>query len=258
MRQADVLCDIGGITFCDGREIFLLYNVLSILPAMLLKVPVVKLSQAMGPFNGRINRFLASNILPRCHQIFARGDVTVEYLQTLGLARDRWQNAADVAFGYDESFSLTQENRLAIERLTKGYRHRPSRGHQTVALVPSSLVMKKNPAYVSRLVSLIRDLDAAGHDVLLLPNATRAGTGKARNNDLEVIQRIVDELSFASPDTLKRVHHVDFDMNTAGIRGLMSFADLVVTSRFHGMVAALADSDSRRCHRLEPQIRGGP
>jgi colanic acid/amylovoran biosynthesis protein len=43
------LIDLAGVSFIDGREKFLPFNILTILPAMLLGVPVVKFAQAMGP-----------------------------------------------------------------------------------------------------------------------------------------------------------------------------------------------------------------
>ena len=52
---ADAVLDEGGITFVDGRGKFLIYNVATILPALILRTPVVKVAQAMGPFHGRLN-----------------------------------------------------------------------------------------------------------------------------------------------------------------------------------------------------------
>ncbi|WP_226638598.1 polysaccharide pyruvyl transferase family protein, partial [Novosphingobium profundi] len=75
LRDADVLLDQGGITFCDGREKFLLYNVASVLPALFMRVPVVKCAQAMGPFRSRVNRLAARAILPRMRLIVSRGRI---------------------------------------------------------------------------------------------------------------------------------------------------------------------------------------
>jgi polysaccharide pyruvyl transferase WcaK-like protein len=240
LRQADVLCDIGGITFCDGREIFLLYNVLSVLPAMLLDVPVVKLSQAMGPFRNPLNRFLASRVLPRCRQVFARGKKTAEHLNEMGLEPERWREAADVAFAWQPEFSLTRENPDRVERLEQAVAQSMPAHGKLCAIVPSSLVMKKSDDYIPALGELAIDLVAAGVRVLLLPNATREGIDKGRNNDLFAIRRLIDWITSHSPDSLGEIFSVDFDLNTGGIRRLLAKADVVVTSRFHGMVASLA------------------
>ena len=62
--DSSVLLDQGGITFTDGREKFLLYNVASILPAINVGTPVVKCAQAIGPFRHPINRLASRVFLP--------------------------------------------------------------------------------------------------------------------------------------------------------------------------------------------------
>ena len=240
LRDADVLCDVGGITFCDGRELFLLYNVLSIVPAMLMGVPVVKMSQALGPFQNPINRFLARRILPQCHHSFARGSVTEAHLRELGVNNACWSAASDVAFSFAPEFSLSRENSERLSKLESRYNARSGETFQTLAVIPSSLVMQKNSSYIDCLVEFIRDIIIAKNHVMLLPNATRDGSGKTRNNDLVAIKQIVDTLSVQHPEVLRHVTAVDFDANTEGLRRLMRHADVLVTSRFHGMVAALA------------------
>ena len=76
IAKADVLLDQGGITFVDGREKYLIYNIASILPAMFVKTPVIKCAQALGPFKGRRNRFWAKRFLPRVTAIVSRGAVS--------------------------------------------------------------------------------------------------------------------------------------------------------------------------------------
>ena len=43
------------------------------LPAHILKVPVIKFSQALGPFENKFNKIIAKIFLPLCKIIFARG-----------------------------------------------------------------------------------------------------------------------------------------------------------------------------------------
>lgn len=238
IRSADMMCDLGGITFCDGREIFLPYNVLSVLPAILLDVPVVKLSQAMGPFNNRLNRLLARWILGRCERSFARGEQTATHLNELAIPADGIGTAADVAFSWKREFTLTSENEPDIRQLERQL----SSGEfaSTVAIVPSSLLMGKSPGYIDAMAGLVANLVESGHRVLLLPNATRQQSGKPRNNDLVAIKEVLRVIRRQSPEKMDRVVAATFDINTAGIRQLLGQCGLVVTSRFHAMVAALA------------------
>ena len=236
LRECDALLDVGGITFCDGREIFLLFNVLSLLPALLLRVPVYKLSQAMGPFNSRMNRIAARWTLGRCAKVFSRGEKTSEHLRTLGLPADKWNAASDIAFAYSAEYSLTRENDELVQQLDAQLERLRADGRRVVSIVPSSLLYKKCDQYVAKLAGLIRELLRADLHVVLLPNATRAGVEKARNNDLVVIEQIVGMLGEGER---QHVTAVTFDVNTASIRQLLRHSELVVTSRFHGMVAAL-------------------
>src|SRR5688572_14770578 len=71
LRDSDVLIDLGGISFSDGRALYLPFNVLCIYPAMLLQVPVIKLAQAMGPFHNLSTRVAARAFLRHCHHVVA-------------------------------------------------------------------------------------------------------------------------------------------------------------------------------------------
>ncbi|MCX5754464.1 MAG: polysaccharide pyruvyl transferase family protein, partial [Candidatus Krumholzibacteria bacterium] len=98
--EADVLLDVSGISYVDGRSAALLYNVACNLPAILVGTPLVKLSQALGPFRNPTNRAAARLILPRARRIYARGKATEEHLASLGLANAA--AAADLAFALNE------------------------------------------------------------------------------------------------------------------------------------------------------------
>ena len=110
LTEADVLLDQGGITFVDGREKFLLYNIASILPALMVGTPVIKCSQALGPFKNPINRFFAKIFLPKMKVIVSRGSITQSYLNELGLKNTI--EGADYAFLLD----LTEKEKKSAEK----------------------------------------------------------------------------------------------------------------------------------------------
>jgi polysaccharide pyruvyl transferase WcaK-like protein len=245
LRESDVLLDLGGITFVDGRERFLPFNVLTLAPAMFLGVPVVKLSQAMGPFNSRWNRLAARAMLWRCRRIFARGGITADHLSRLGLPEVRWSRAADVAFSYQPDDSLSSENEEKAAAILQAMAQ-PAAG-PWIAFSPSAVMheqaARRGGDYVGELLTAIAALAERRPEAsfLVLPNATREGQATLRNNDLAVIEmmrsRAEGELAL---DALRRVVWVDFDLNTRSIRRLIGRASVLVTSRFHAMVAGLA------------------
>jgi polysaccharide pyruvyl transferase WcaK-like protein len=241
LDQSDVLIDLAGVAFIDGREKFLPYNVLTLVPAFILNTPVIKFSQALGPFQHRLNRLLAKPTLKLCKQIFARGASTHEHLQSLKLKNLYPAPVADVAFRHRPEYSLSSENlhRVAelIERLQQ--ERRP-----LIGVCPSSVLAAKdlhdNGGYTESLTTLCDNLKKQGYAILLFPNATRHDLSpKLRNNDLPVIQKIAQRLT-ANGDSPGAVYAVDFDINTNGIKQLMPFCKTLMVSRFHAMIAALS------------------
>jgi colanic acid/amylovoran biosynthesis protein len=241
LDASDMLIDLAGVSFIDGREKFLPFNILTLVPAMVLNTPVVKFSQALGPFRHRINRLAARMTLKFCRQIFARGLSTFEHLQELQLDGLYPSPVADVAFLHRPEFSLTTENPEALARLSEQLQ---TQSRPLIGLCPSSVLaaksLKNNQGYTESLSLLCEQLLEQGYAVLLFPNATREASGdRLRNNDLPVIKEIREKVLAHRPETTA-LYSVTQDINTNGIKQLMSFCQIVMVSRFHAMIAALA------------------
>ncbi|MCD6577154.1 MAG: polysaccharide pyruvyl transferase family protein [Anaerolineaceae bacterium] len=239
---SDVLLDIGGITFSDGREKFLPFNILTIWPAMLLGVPVVKMAQAVGPFRKLINRFFAKIFLKRCCYIFARGEKTEAYLKDLKYPKEKTSTSADIAFLYKPEFSLTSENENTANTLVEKLKNVRAAGKSVVVLSPSVLVEKQSRQigldYIGVFLDAVNTLGTAAYHFVVVPNATREGSEKVHNNDLLVINAMKNRASEALL-SVELIDWVDYDVNTAGIRRIIQQADVLVTSRYHAMIAGL-------------------
>lgn len=245
LRACATLFDVSGISFHDGRLAIVAYNVFCIWPALLLGVPVLHLSQAKGPFKHPLNRLAAKWFLGACRHSFARGRITAELVAPLGLPPDRWSTAADVAFSFRQGDSITHENDDKVAALHARLAALKNEGKRVVALSPSSVVLKKTSEagipYVDLLVAAAGHLEGLGYHLLVLPNATRAGGEGSRNNDFVVIAQMREAMARRDGGAgLAPVSWVDFDLNTDSIRTLIGECDLLVTSRFHAMVAGLA------------------
>ena len=246
LGRCDVLLDVAGVSFIDGREKFLPFNVLTVWPAMLLGVPVVKMSQAMGPFSGGLNRFAARRILPRCSGVFARGDSTLENLRELDLGEPPLNEAADIAFLHETTYALSAENPDHLDELLAAMAEASDRGRKIVGLCPSSVVAakaaKRGESYPDALARFVESTTDAGHTVLLFPNATRESSGeKLRNNDLPVIAAVMERLDDKTRDSGALIA-VTHDLNTASIKELIAACDVTLVSRFHAMVGALSSA----------------
>ena len=231
LADSDVLLDQGGITFTDGREKFLLYNVASILPALNLGTPVFKCAQAVGPFKNPINRFVSKVFLPKAQTLVTRGRITHEFAEGLGL-----QN---LVAGADYAFSLamdgTEEQGLREAGVDLGF----FEDGEVVGVCPSVVLQKKVEArgddYVGQMIAFIERLRRTGKKVLLVPHSVRTGTEKTHNNDLPLCTRIAG-LLVPGEDVL----FVDRELSSQQLRHLIGRCDLFVASRFHAMVSSLA------------------
>ena len=230
LADSDVLLDQGGITFTDGREKFLLYNVASILPALNLHTPVFKCAQAVGPFKNPINRIVSKIFLPKAHTLVTRGRITHEHAVGLGLE--------NLVAGADYAFSLEMDG-------TEADSVRPLvdldffESGDVVGVCPSVVLQKKVDAregdYVGQMVSFIERVRAAGKKVLLVPHSVRTGTDKTHNNDLPLCTEINARL--APGDDLL---FIDRELSSQQLRYLIGRCSLFVASRFHAMVSSLA------------------
>lgn len=241
LARSRVLIDLAGVSFMDDRPLVLIYNVLTLWPAIVLGIPVVKLAQGIGPIRSQPNRIAARLTLPHCVQIYARGRETWQHLQEFGGCRV--ERAADIAFLYHQAYSLSEEEPAAFARLLQQLdKRRATTSQPAIGICPSSVVAARAHSagqdYVAATAKLIRNLAEQGHQVVLFPNATRARyPNKRRNNDLPLLREIADRLG---EPTASQTLVVDMDVNTRAIRELISRLGLVVTSRFHAMVAALS------------------
>jgi polysaccharide pyruvyl transferase WcaK-like protein len=227
--HADLVLDVAGISFVDGRGITTLgYNVLMTSTPLLLGRPVVKVAQALGPFEGRLNRFFASRVLPRLRAVCARGSSTEAHLRRLGL--ENVHPAADLAFSLRPSGTAIQRAGGRLGNATT----------ERVGIIPSAVVEEyARDKGIDLETELTRFIDVLcsgrGFEVVLIPHAIRPGAKASRMNDLPLCRRIHSAL--ASP---ARCRLVEESLPAAELRALIDLCDVVVTSRFHAMVSALA------------------
>jgi len=232
LKKCDVLIDVAGISFSDSREIYLPFNVLTILPKLMLGGDVVKVSQACGPFRHRLNRILARWLLPKCRYLAARGSSTVENLRTIGL--QDVPKCPDVAFLLDESGDMSSPSASVADYLKFGTTSR-----RLVGICPSSVVYRSCLSgkidYIGVNAEFVSYLVEQGYRVLLLPHSIRPHTNKLRNNDLPVVKMIMQKAG--QPPQVKMIAE---ELNSVELRKIIGKCDFFIASRFHSMISALA------------------
>lgn len=241
LAQSNALICLAGVSFVEGRTKFLPFNIATLLPAMILGIPVIKFAQAMGPFNDGLNRWLARTILGRCTRLFTRGERTHSHIQSLLGGKGNYERADDVAFLFKPEYCLsTPSDQLNID--LKQLMDLANPGQVVVGVCPSIVVAKRAAAagwdYAQSIAKLMDELIARGYVVALYPNATRGeDMDKTHNNDLPLLNDIENKLAAPSAK-----HYVKFtgSLNAAQIHRVINACDVHVLSRFHAMVAALS------------------
>lgn len=228
MLNSDVVVDVAGISFADGRGIpIVVYNALMTGVPVLLGVPTVKAAQALGPFKSPVNSALARIVLPRVAAICARGARTREHLDTLRL--NNVVDVADLAFSLDESADLSPQVAAEISHLTNGF----------LVVMPSAVVRGivegAGNDYVSLMADLVQRLRlTTGKGVVIAPHSYRVGHGEGRMNDGPVCREVASRCSNDDNVVL-----IDEDLSAGELRKLIGMGEVLVTSRFHAMISGL-------------------
>jgi colanic acid/amylovoran biosynthesis protein len=241
--ESSSLIDVSGVSFMDVRAHILPYDILIIIISNLLGTPFVKFSQAMGPFNSLISKTAAKLFLPGTKHIFARGESTYNALEKV-CHKKNYSRSTDIALLHSIGDSLTDENSSYIKSLVEDLSNRKNGGEKIVGICPSSVVykmsLKKGYDYLGFITELCEMCIDRGYTVLLYPNATKdENMNKTRNNDLNPIIKIQNNLKQNSRNPHNKILNVDRNINTDGIKRLIQNVDLSVVSRFHAMIASL-------------------
>jgi colanic acid/amylovoran biosynthesis protein len=227
--DADVVVDVAGISFADGRGIpITVYNALMTGLPLLLGTPTVKAAQAMGPFRTQPNRLLAGIVLPHLSAICARGAKTRDHLNSLSLSHV--VDVADLAFSLDEAAALPVHVQAQLDGINGEF----------IVVMPSAVVRKlfekDGREYVSSMVELIRQLrESLGVSVVIAPHSYRQNQPEGRMNDGPVCREIT-----AACSEIGGVIGIDADLTAGELRRLISRGQVLVTSRFHAMISGLA------------------
>jgi polysaccharide pyruvyl transferase WcaK-like protein len=229
LLDADVVVDVAGISFADGRGVpITVYNALMTGLPLLLGTPTVKAAQALGPFANPVNRTLARLVLPRLSAVCARGARTRGHLDSLGL--HNVTDVADLAFSLDEAADLPAGVESAVSAVRSGY----------AVVMPSSVVRRlfesSGGDYVAAVAAVVRGVrERTGLGVVVAPHSYRTGHPEGRMNDGPVCREVAAVLA-GDPGVVG----IDAPLTAGELRRLVAGSRVLLTSRFHAMISGLA------------------
>ena len=233
--ETDLVIDEAGISFVDSRGFVMnTYAFVTMAVPMLMKVPVVKYSQAMGTFKNGWNRFLAKWILPKMKLICARGKGTLDNLAGIGI-KDNVRLCADGAFTMEDDETIAK---LVADATAKDAFFTTDVENKLIGLSVSSVVdskcTKQGIDYRKSMVDFVDYLTDNGYKVMIIANAARIKSEKPRNNDLMVGDDIYSRVK--NKDAVRWYHK---EMDAEEIREYIGRCRFLVASRFHAMIGAL-------------------
>lgn len=225
--EADVVIDLCGIAFVDGRGLpLLVYNVACCLPSIVVGTPVAKLAQAMGPFKTRVNRWAARFVLSRCALVVARGATTSKYLHDAGIPGAI--SLPDVSFALEVG-PASEAGATALLGAPKGRR-------PLLVVSPSEVVRRlkqgNGEPLAATFIGLLQRCIGEGWRVAIIPHSF--GGSRSKNNDLAICETIVSGLD------PQHALLIQADEDPRLLRALLGQADIFIGCRFHSVVGALA------------------
>ncbi|NMC61159.1 MAG: polysaccharide pyruvyl transferase family protein, partial [Candidatus Methanofastidiosa archaeon] len=230
LLDTDLVIDLAGISFADGREKYLPFNIACLLTPILLRKKILKYSQALGPFNNPVNRIFSLFFLPKVDCIIARGKITYSNLRTL--------NMNNFVLGADSAFNLKIDSSTYMK--AKKYIDSDFRGKKIVGISPSSVIehscQKLNINYQQIMGEFINYLIAEEDcNVIIIPHSVRKYTLKRKNNDLVVSRRIFERVGYKNRCIL-----IADELSAIELRVLIGYCNYFLASRFHAMVSSLS------------------
>lgn len=227
LYEADAVVDLSGIAFVDGRGIkLLIYNLSVFLPAVILGKKTYKLSQALGPFETRINRIAAKFSLNKCAAVVGRGRLSYNNLQTLKMDVPIFRYP-DVTFALEVSAEACKMARKILNQYRKS--------DLPVAIISPSEVLRRlcvnsKVNFLEAMQAVIDCLQSNGFETFILPHSFAEGGGK--NNDV----RFCRELYNKNPESSLILD----SNNPIMLRALIGLGDVFIGCRFHSIVSAVS------------------
>ncbi len=232
--SSDIIIDLGADNFSDVYGVkSTVVSFFNILPAILLKKPIILLGESIGPFNYFFTRLIAKFVLNNVDLIVVRESVSLDYLKSIGVKK-RIFLTADPAFLLKPTSNVKVEEILLKERVPGGY---PLVGVNINPYVLKKAfpgikeINRKYEEYVKVMAEILDYLtEKFGFKVLFVPHII--GPGEA--ND----ERVIAEKVYSNVKNKDNVFLIRGEYLPSDIKGVIGRCELFISSRLHPLIAA--------------------
>jgi len=229
--NADFVVDLSGFSFTDHFGIFHSMGAsINILLCRFMGKRIVMFSQAMGPFNSRMNRLLARLFLRRADLIIVRGEITREYLYGIGI-RNQVHVYADSAFLLEPAPLERVQGILRKEGIKGRDGGKLLIGVTVNARIYERSHTKKTGNYYVRLIVQLIDylIERLNAEVVFVPYETSLSGYDDRFVAREIYKTVRNKHG---------VKLIENEYTPQEMKGVVGIFDLFIGSRFHSVVAS--------------------
>jgi len=214
--KMDMAIDLGGLAFQDASIKGCLRTLFRFLPLRLRRVPYHFFIQDFGPMKKYRTRLMASLTLKGAGKIFTRSDFSQQQVLGLGGLQEK------VLGPYPD---------MTLRLKAKKYSAKTNLPRRYVVVSPSVILsLREGEIYLHFLETLSRKI-LKRFPIVILVHTFQVG---ATYSDSTVAQELARRLQG------KEVLLLDENLDTRILKGVISSAELTISSRFHALVAALS------------------
>lgn len=232
--ENDVLVDFSGISFSDYRSFAdLVINITWLLPAFVSGIPIIKMSQSLGPYNKITTHSLAKYALKRLDVIIARGDASYTVTKKLLPHKKNIYNLPDVAMCLPTANRETSDSILEkVGLLDEKY----------VVMAPSIVVDQRmgSDAYRKIMKAVVKKVyELTGMPILFTPHtrnlSAMIGVDSA-SDDMTVCEEVAKEFD----KTAVRVEILKERYSATELKSVIARGEFAIGSRYHFLIAAMS------------------
>lgn len=234
IRGADLVISKGGHIFHCERDhpmewVNMYRRLFPLLLAWRFNVPYVLLGQSFGPFRGGLAKRAMTWTVSHAKAVFAREEISVSVLANLGVDKSKLKRCPDLAFSLRPSFTprfhaVLERNQLKPKRFWA----------VTVRKWPTKMGLEKETVrFIKEMEILVRRILDEGRTERVALIAHTVGPIPIEC-DVEPTRRLAETLKDL-PITL-----IEEDLSPEELMALYGEAELLIGTRFHSVILALA------------------
>lgn len=229
--ESDVVIPVGGGYLSSKNNlksnISLFLHIYTLYFAKELNKPVYLYPQSIGPISGGLfNRVILSNVLNRMDHLFIRENISMRYLNSIGIDKNKYSRSIDVGFRYKNEYKEMGNSYLRSKNINI---HNPILG-----ITARNWLSKNNQrVYEQSIASFIeRIIKYSNIQILLVPQVSSI---EHNDDDRLVLKRIYGNLKNKQNVTL-----INDQLNYKLLKNIYSSLWILIGTRMHSCVFSLS------------------